>query len=479
MKKKENGNAPVMFIFVFFMIFLLFGVAATMMTYAQVMTHQHEIDDDLCDSVLSSMVVDLDRYNNARRENEIQKSTGAGQIASLQAQLSAKIAEQNQHRANATKAKQDETAYQKQADELEKQADSYNGSASSAGSSAIMRHIDAEKCRREAEQDQRRQQSFRSDLAKDQADLTTAQNNYNYWKHINDTIKTAQDVRRMSRSEYEQLAKKLESTTYFFYDMPPYDNRTGGIFGISDGIMKDIIIPDGIQPNLRRSEWNLDYAKQKVASDQGVINYCIVDEQKQQAQAASYDQQAAQKRQEAQQYYAQADACQQQAQEKRNLSAQAKQTADTEDAAAKALQPEIDRLRQQLALLSQKPTDQVAVFYKSVDNSFSLYKSCFDNAKRQNDPAFFQNFSYDTYILYEVDPKQNKITVTSFSPNGQKTVTTGTCGSIQTPDGKKVTETSAYAKVSFAVKTYFRNIPAAQKARKIYCTIDQANYLQK
>jgi hypothetical protein len=202
MKKKENGNAPVMFIFVFFMIFLLFGVAATMMTYAQVMTHQHEIDDDLCDSVLSSMVVDLDRYNNEQKAYGVQAPTN---------------------------------------------------------------------------------------------------------------------------------------------------------------------------------------------------------------------------------------------------------TAD----------------------------DQVAVFYKSVDNSFSLYKSCFDNAKRQNDPAFFQNFSYDTYILYEVDPKQNKITVTSFSPNGQKTVTTGTCGSIQTPDGKKVTETSAYAKVSFAVKTYFRNIPAAQKARKIYCTIDQTNYLQK
>lgn len=175
----------------------------------------------------------------------------------------------------------------------------------------------------------------------------------------------------------------------------------------------------------------------------------------------------------------QANSLRQEVQEKRTLSAQASQKVNAEENAAKALQSDIDHLNQQLALLNQNPTDQVAVYYQSVDHSFSLYKSCFDNAKKQNNPAFFQNFSYDTYILYEVDPSQNKITVTSFSPNGQKTVTTGQCGSVYTPDGKQVKETSAYAKVSFAVKTYFQNIPAEQKARTIYCTIDQTKYLQK
>lgn len=300
MKRKERGNMPIMLIFVFFLIFLLFGIAATMMSYAQLMTHQHEIDDDLCDSVLSSMVVNLDRYNTARQQNDIQTLTSPDETAAMQAQLSTKTDEQNQHRNNATKAKQDVITYQKQADDLEQQAKSK-------------------------------------------------------------------------------------------------DNE-------------------------------------------------------------------------------QANSLRQEAQEKRTLSAQASRNANAEENAAKALQPDIDHLNQQLALLNQKPTDQVAVYYQSVDHSFSLYKSCFDNAKKQNNPAFFQNFSYDTYILYEVDPAQNEITVTSFSPNGQKTVTTGQCGSVYTPDGKQVKETSAYAKVSFAVKTYFQNIPAEQKARTIYCTISQVKY---
>lgn len=391
MKKKERGNMPIMLIFVFFLIFLLFGIAATMMSYAQLMTHQHEIDDDLCDSVLSSMIVDLDRYNTARQQNDIQTSTSTDEIEAMQAQLSAKTDEQNQHRTNATKAKQDVTAYQKQADDLEKQAKSKDNDAIHAEQRAAGYQQEAERHR---------------------------------------------NMARWHQSEQRRLEQER---SYY----------------------------------IRTHEYY--YVQQLNA----IIQNLTFEEQREQAQADSFNRQAEQEMQKARRDGEQAKSLQQEAQEKYTLSAQASQKANAEENAAKALQPDIDHLNQQLALLNQKPTDQVAVYYQSVDHSFSLYKSCFDNAKKQNNPAFFQNFSYDTYILYEVDPTQNKITVTSFSPNGQKAVTTGQCGSVYTPDGKQVKETSAYAKVSFTVKTYFQNIPAEQKARTIYCTVDQTKYLQR
>lgn len=391
MKKKENGNMPIMLIFVFFLIFLLFGIAATMMSYAQLMTHQHEIDDDLCDSVLSSMIVDLDRYNTARQQNDIQTSTSTDEIEAMRAQLSAKTNEQNQHRANATKAKQDATVYQKQADDLEKQAKSKDNDAIYAEQRA----------------------------ANDQQE--------------------AEGHRNMVRWHQSERRRLEQERAYY----------------------------------IRTHEY---YYVQQINA---IIQNLTFEEQREQAQVDSFNRQAEQETQEAKRDREQAKSLRQEAQEKRTLSAQASQNVNAEENAAKALQPDIDHLNQQLALLNQKPTDQVAVYYQSVDHSFSLYKSCFDNAKKQNNPAFFQNFSYDTYILYEVDPTQNKITVTSFSPNGQKAVTTGQCGSVYTPDGKQVKETSAYAKVSFTVKTYFQNIPAEQKARTIYCTVDQTKYLQR
>lgn len=391
MKRKERGNMPIMLIFVFFLIFLLFGIAATMMSYAQLMTHQHEIDDDLCDSVLSSMIVDLDRYNTARQQNDIQTSTSTDEIEAMQAQLSAKTDEQKQHRTNATKAKQDVTTYQKQADDLEKQAKSYDNNALYAEQRAAG-------YQQEAEQHRNIVRGYQERL------------------HYLEQLRS-QFIREQNYFQVQGINAKIQSLT--------------------------------------------------------------VEEQREQAQVDSFNRQAEREMQEARRDCEQASSLRQEAQEKRTLSAQASRNANAEENAAKALQPEIDDLNQKLALLSQKPTDQVAVYYKSVDDSFSLYKSCFDKARKQNDPAFFRNFSYDTFILYEVDPKQDKITVTSFSPNGQKTVTTGQCGSVVTPDGKQVKETSAYAKVSFAIKTYFQNIPAEQKARTIYCTIDQTKYLQK
>jgi len=397
MKKKENGNMPIMLIFVFFLIFLLFGIAATMMSYAQLMTHQHEIDDDLCDSVLSSMVVDLDRYNTARQRNDIQTSTSTDEIEAMQAQLSAKIDEQNQHRTNATKAKQDVTTYQKQADDLEKQAKSKDNDAFNA---------------------EQRAAGYQRSAENDKSEL-----------------KWVQEYKRRLEQDRSNFIRK---------------------YGTRSSYSRD-----------RLQQMDIEI---RIVTDQ---------ERSVQEQVDRYNRQAERETQEARRDREQAKSLRQEAQEKRTLSAQASQKANAEENAAKALQPEIDHLNQQLALLNQKPTDQVAVYYQSVDHSFSLYKSCFNNAKKQNNPAFFQNFSYDTYILYEVDPAQNKITVTSFSPNGQKTVTTGQCGSVYTPDGKQVKETSAYAKVSFAVKTYFQNIPAEQKARTIYCTIDQTKYLQK
>lgn len=119
---------------------------------------------------------------------------------------------------------------------------------------------------------------------------------------------------------------------------------------------------------------------------------------------------------------------------------------------------------------------QVPVYYKSVDDSYQIFKQTFEADRKNGDPSFYQNFTYDTLILYEVDPLFNKTTITTFDQSGTKSTEVRPCDQVTTPDGKKVTETSAYAHVSFDILTYFANYPAQHKARKIYCTIDQTQY---
>jgi Flp pilus assembly protein TadG len=121
---------------------------------------------------------------------------------------------------------------------------------------------------------------------------------------------------------------------------------------------------------------------------------------------------------------------------------------------------------------------KVPIYYASTDNSYQIYKKTFDMARKNGDPSFYQNFTYDTLILYEVDPIAHTTTVTTFDEHGNKNVETHPSDQVATPDGKTVTETSAYAHVSFDILTYFANFPAEHKARKIYCTIDQVLYNQ-
>lgn len=92
------------------------------------------------------------------------------------------------------------------------------------------------------------------------------------------------------------------------------------------------------------------------------------------------------------------------------------------------------------------------------------------NAAVSNTNGFYYNFTYVSFIEYEVEG--NTVTITTYSGNGGvRTISTGTKGVIKTPQGKVVTETSAYAKVQFDIKSILDG-SFITKYRDIYCTLE-------
>lgn len=105
----------------------------------------------------------------------------------------------------------------------------------------------------------------------------------------------------------------------------------------------------------------------------------------------------------------------------------------------------------------------------NVNNSYSLYKECFETAIANGYDGFFKNIAYTTTIFYEVEGSD--ITITTFSDNGARSVTHGSVGNVYTPGGGYVNKTSCYAKVDFDISTFFVTEITERKSRDIYCTI--------
>lgn len=92
--------------------------------------------------------------------------------------------------------------------------------------------------------------------------------------------------------------------------------------------------------------------------------------------------------------------------------------------------------------------------FKDKDESYSIFKDCMTNAVAETD-GFYYNLKYDTFICYEVDGSH--ITITEYSSDaGYKHVTSGRVGTERAPTGELVTETSAYGRVRFDIKSIIR-----------------------
>ncbi len=106
--------------------------------------------------------------------------------------------------------------------------------------------------------------------------------------------------------------------------------------------------------------------------------------------------------------------------------------------------------------------------FKSTDASYRIYRDCM-KASIENGNDLYSDIRYPVFICYEVEGSQVK--VTSFNDSGGKSVTYGSLGSVKTPTGKVVTETSAYGKVTFKLQSLAGGAPL-EKGRDLYCTLE-------
>lgn len=109
------------------------------------------------------------------------------------------------------------------------------------------------------------------------------------------------------------------------------------------------------------------------------------------------------------------------------------------------------------------------VRFRNVDESHSIFVDCMNAAVGETN-GFYYNFSFDSFICYEVEGSSVKIT--TYSGNaGTKSVSTGNLGMVISPKGEVVTETSAYGRVRFDIKNIIDG-SYITKTRDIYCTLE-------
>lgn len=108
------------------------------------------------------------------------------------------------------------------------------------------------------------------------------------------------------------------------------------------------------------------------------------------------------------------------------------------------------------------------VKFKDRDYSFRIYRECMQAAV-SNTEGFYYNFKFDTFILYEV--YDNDIRITTYTSTGARRTTYGLVGYVRTPNGEKVTKTSAYGRVRFDIKSILDG-SYITKTRDIYCAIE-------
>lgn len=110
--------------------------------------------------------------------------------------------------------------------------------------------------------------------------------------------------------------------------------------------------------------------------------------------------------------------------------------------------------------------------FKSTDNSYYIFTDCMTNAIADTS-GFYYNFSFDTFICYEVEG--NNIMITEYTGNGgAKRTSVGRVGSVRAPTGEVVRETSAYGKVRFDIQNIIDK-SYITKTKDIYCTLEINN----
>lgn len=110
--------------------------------------------------------------------------------------------------------------------------------------------------------------------------------------------------------------------------------------------------------------------------------------------------------------------------------------------------------------------------FRSVDEAYGLFVDCM-NAVIAETTGFYYDFIFDSYICYEVEGSQVKITSYS-GPGGNKSVSIGRVGNVSSPKGDIVRETSAYGRVRFDIKNIIDGSFIA-KTKDIYCTLEINN----
>ena len=113
-------------------------------------------------------------------------------------------------------------------------------------------------------------------------------------------------------------------------------------------------------------------------------------------------------------------------------------------------------------------TGTPVVRFRNRDESFAIYKECM-LAAVGNTEGFFYNFAFDKFILYEVEG--SSVRITTYTGTGSKRTTTGTLGSVTTPEGTVVVKTSAYGRVKFDIKSILDG-SYINKTRDLYCTFE-------
>lgn len=117
-------------------------------------------------------------------------------------------------------------------------------------------------------------------------------------------------------------------------------------------------------------------------------------------------------------------------------------------------------------------TGTPVIRFKSTDNSHSIFTDCMADAIASTD-GFYYNFSFDTFICYEVEG--SNIRITEYAGNGGvKRTSVGRVGSVRAPTGEVVRATSAYGKVRFDIQNIIDK-SYITKSKDIYCTLEINN----
>ena len=114
-------------------------------------------------------------------------------------------------------------------------------------------------------------------------------------------------------------------------------------------------------------------------------------------------------------------------------------------------------------------TGTPVIRFQDVDESHKLFVDCMTDAIGETS-GFYYNFAFDSYICYEVEGSQVRITTYS-GPSGSKIVSYGRLGSVKSPKGNVVKETSAYGRVKFDIKSIIDG-SFITKTKDIYCTLE-------